>query len=136
VDRSDPLAVYQAWWVAVQRALVRADPEFPDLASYAVDPLLANTRASLTRLHGEGVVQVVTFALAPRVVLREPDRVELTDCVRAPAGTYRDAVTGKPRAPTGFRDDVSTADPLRFLLRPRGDAWYVVGATVLGGGRC
>ena len=136
VDRSDPLAVYRAWWAAVQRALASADPTLPDLASYAVDPLLANTRASLTRLRGAGVVQVVRFALAPRVVRKEPSRVELTDCVRAPAGTYRDAVTGKPRAPTGFRNDVSTGDSLWFVLRPMGDAWYVVAATVLGGGRC
>jgi hypothetical protein len=136
VDRSDPLAVYRAWWAAVQRALASADPAFPDLASYGVDPLLANTRASLTRLRSEGVVQVVTFGLAPQVVRREPGRVELTDCVRAPAGTYRDAATGKPRAPTGFRNDIPTGDSLRFVLRPRGGAWYVVGATVLGGGRC
>jgi hypothetical protein len=136
VDRSDPLAVYRAWWAAVQRALASADPAFPDLASYAVDPLLANTRASLTRLHGEGVVQVVSFALAPQVVLRQPGRVELADCIRAPAGTYRDAVTGKPRAPTGFRNDMPSRDSLRFVLRPQGSAWYVVGATVLGGGRC
>jgi hypothetical protein len=136
VDRSDPLVVYRTWWVTVQQALSSADPALPDLASYAVDPLLANTRASLARLHGEGVVQVVSFGLAPRVVIREPDRVELTDCVRAPAGTYRDAVTGKPRAPTGFRNDVSTGDSLRFVLRPKGGAWYVVGATALGGGRC
>jgi len=136
VDRSDPVAVYRAWWVAVQKALAAADPAFPELAAYAVDPLLANTRASLARLRGQGLVQVVTFALAPQVVNRQADRVEIADCIRTPAGTYRDARTGHPRTPAGFRNDIPTRDSLRFVLRLRAGAWYLVATTALGGGPC
>src|SRR5215813_12528156 len=136
VDRSDPVAVYRAWWGAVQAALATADAGYPDLATYAVDPLLTNTRRSLARLRGAGVVQVVTFELAPQVVVRVADRVEIADCIRTPPGTYRDAGTERPRAPTGFRNDIPTRDALRFVLRPRGGAWYLVASTALGGGPC
>lgn len=136
VDRSDPLTVYRAWWAAVQAALARADPAVPALADYAIDPLLANTRAGIARLRGQGIVQVVVFGLTPQVVLRQPDRVEIADCIRTPAGTYRDAGTGQPRAPTGFRNDTPTHDSLRFVLRQRDRAWYLVATTALGGGPC
>jgi hypothetical protein len=136
VNRSDPVIVYRAWWAAVQSALATADPAAPGLALYAIDPLLANTRASIGRLRGQGIVQVVTFMLSPQVVTRQPDRVEITDCIRTPAGTYRDARTGQPRAPPGFRNDTSSRDSLRFVLRQRDSSWYLVATTALGGGSC
>lgn len=136
VNRADPVAVYRAWWGAVQVALATGSPDSPDLATYALDPILANTRAGLARLHDQGLVQVVAYTLAPKVVTREKDRVEITDCIIAPAGTYRDAATGKPRAPTGFRNDTPTRDSLRFVLRPRAGDWYLVATTALGGGPC
>jgi hypothetical protein len=128
--------VYRAWWAAVQAALAAADPAAPALAIYAVDPLLANTRAGIARLRSQGIVQVVVFGLAPQVVARQADRVEIADCIRTPAGTYRDLGTGQPRAPAGFRNDSPTHDSLRFVLRQRDGAWYLVATTALGGGPC
>ena len=130
------MAVYTAWWIALQAAYAKGDAEDPALAEYAVDPILAKQRASIAALRKQGVVQRTTLVLDPRVRYRTDRNAEVEDCVRGPANTYYDAVTGRPRAPTGYRNDVPTEDRLLTTLQRRGDQWYVVAATGRGEVEC
>jgi hypothetical protein len=136
VDHSDPIAVYTGWWTALQAAYAKGDAEDPALAEYAVDPILARQRASIAKLRQQGVVQRTRFVLDPRVRYRTDRNAEVEDCVRGPANTYYDAVTGRPRAPAGYRNDVPTEDRLLTTLQRRGDEWYVVAATGRGEVEC
>lgn len=136
VDRTDVLAVYTAWWKALQSAYARGDPADPGLAAYAVDPILSRQRATIRALRAQGVVQRTTFTLQPQLRYQTDEYAEVEDCVRGPANTYYDAGTGQPRAPRGYRNDVPTEDRLLMTLRRRGDRWYVVAATGKGDVRC
>jgi len=129
VDRADPVAVYREWWAAVQDAFARGEPDYPALAIYGVDPILSNERKQIRLLQTQGVVQRTRLELTPRVLHQDDTVAEIADCLRGPAGTYRDAVTGKPRAPRGYSNDVPTRDALLVSLQKRGDYWYVVAAT-------
>jgi hypothetical protein len=135
-DHTDVLAVYRGWWTALQTAYAKGDADDPALATYAVDPILARQRASIQALDAQGIVQRTTFTLAPRLRYRTDGNAEVEDCVRGPAGTYRDATTGRPRAPRGYRNDVPTEDRLLTTLQRRGDQWYVVAATGKGTVEC
>jgi hypothetical protein len=132
VDHGDVLAVYQGWWAALERAYAAGDPDDPALAEWAVDPILARQRASITTLKQQGVVQRTRFTLRPRLRYQTERNAEIEDCVRGPANTYYDAVTGRPRAPRGYRNDAPTEDRLLTTLQRRGDQWYVVAATGRG----
>lgn len=136
VDDADVLAVYTGWWRALQSAYAGGDPDAPALAEYAIDPILSRQRASIRALRAQGVVQRTRFTLAPRLRYRTDDYAEVEDCVRGPANTYYDAVTGKPRAPKGYRNDVPTEDRLLMTLQKRGEKWYVVAATAKGEVQC
>lgn len=136
VDRTDVLAVYTAWWRALQAAYARGDAADPALADYAVDPILSRQRASIQALRAQGVVQRTTFALQPRLRYRTDRYAEVEDCVRGPANTYYDAITGRPRAPRGYRNDVPTEDRLLMTLQRQGDQWFVVAATGRGEVAC
>lgn len=136
VDGSDVLAVYTAWWRALQSAYARGDAADPKLDDYAVDPILSRQRASIRALKAQGVVQRTVFTLRPRVRYQTEQYAEVEDCVRGPANTYYDALTDKPRAPGGYRNDVPTEDRLLMTLQRRGDRWYVVAATGKGEVRC
>lgn len=135
-DGSDVLAVYTAWWRALQSAYARGDPADPSLNDYAVDPILSRQRASIRALRAQGVVQRTVFTLQPRLRYQTDQYAEVEDCVRGPANTYYDALTGKPRAPRGYRNDVPTEDRLLMTLQKRGDRWYVVAATGRGEVQC
>jgi hypothetical protein len=125
VDRSEPLAVYQAWWAAVEKALATADANEPDLSRYGADPLLGATRIRLISLRVGELVQVVHYTHTQRVVSRTSKRVDIEDCVRGPAGTFRDARTHQPRAPSNFRNDIPTHDSIRSVLQAIDGTWYV-----------
>jgi hypothetical protein len=135
-DRTDVLAVYRGWWTALQTAYAKGDADDPALARYAVDPILTRQRASIRALDAQGIVQRTTFILRPRLRYRTDGNAEVEDCIRGPAGTYRDAATGRPRAPRGYRNDVPTEDRLLTTLQRRGDQWYVVAATGKGEVQC
>lgn len=135
-DGSEVLTVYTAWWKALQAAYARGDPADPSLDDYAVDPILSRQRASIRALKEQGVVQRTVFTLQPRVRYETDGYAEVEDCVRGPANTYYDALTGKPRAPRGYRNDVPTEDRLLMTLQRRGDRWYVVAATSRGEVQC
>lgn len=135
-DRTDVLAVYRGWWTALQTAYATGDADDPALARYAVDPILTRQRASIRALDAQGIVQRTTFTLRPRLRYRTDGNAEVEDCIRGPAGTYRDAATGRPRAPRGYRNDVPTEDRLLTTLQRRGDQWYVVAATGKGEVQC
>ncbi len=136
VDGGDVLAVYGAWWKALQVAYARGDPADPGLDDYAVDPILSRQRASIRALKEQGVVQRTAFTLRPRLRYQSDRYAEVEDCVRGPANTYYDALTGKLRAPRGYRNDVPTEDRLLMTLQRRGDRWYVVAATGKGAVQC
>ena len=136
VDRTDVLAVYGAWWTSLQSAYAQGDPEAAELAEYAVDPILSRQRASIRALRTQGIVQRTRFTLRPRLRYQTERNAEVEDCVRGPANTYYDAVTGRPRAPRGYRNDVPTEDRLLTTLQKRGDQWYVVAATGRGAVQC
>jgi hypothetical protein len=129
VDRGDALAVYRAWWKAVEEAFARGDATYADLAAYGADPILTKERNQIRALRAEGIVQRTQLALTPRVLHQDGVVAEIADCVRGPAGTYYDVLSGKPRAPRGYRNDVPTEDPLLVSLQKRGGtAWVVVAA--------
>lgn len=136
VDRADPLAVYRAWWTALQDAYAAGNPDEPALAEYGVDPILGAQRASITAMRKQGVVQKTSFTLQPRLLYRTERNAEVEDCVRGPANTYYDAVSGRPRAPRGYRNEVPTEDRLLTTLQKRGDQWFVVAATARGEVAC
>jgi hypothetical protein len=136
VDRTDVLAVYTAWWAVLETAYAKGDPDAPALAEYAVDPILGRQRASIRSLKAQGVVQRTTFTLKPRLRYQTEQNAEVEDCVTGPANTYYDAITGRPRAPRGYRNDVPTEDRLTTTLQKRGDQWYVVAATGRGEVAC
>ena len=133
---SDVLTVYTAWWQALQAAYASGDPADPSLDDYAIDPILSRQRASIRALREQGVVQRASFTLRPRVRYQTDTIAEVEDCVRGPANTYYDALTGKPRAPRGYRNDVPTEDRLLMTLQRRGERWYVVAATGRGEAQC
>jgi len=81
-------------------------------------------------------VQRARFTLRPRLRYQTGQNAEVEDCVHGPASTYYDAVTGRPRAPRGYRNDVPTEDRLLTTLQRRGDQWYVVAATGRGEVEC
>jgi hypothetical protein len=136
VEGSDVMAVYAAWWKALQSAYARGDPADPSLDDYAVEPILSRQRANIRALRVQGVVQRTVFTLRPRLRYQTDRYAEVEECVRGPANTYYDALTGKPRAPRGYRNDVPTEDRLLMTLQRRGDRWYVVAATGKGEMRC
>jgi hypothetical protein len=134
-DRADPTAVYTAWWTVLERALATANSSDPDLSTYGTNPLLSTTRARLIALKTQQVVQVVRFTHQQRIANRTPTRVDILDCIGAPAGTYRDARTGQPRAPDGIRNDIATHDSVRSVLQLVGGIWYMT-AIQAGGQPC
>ena len=136
VDRTDPLAVYLAWWQALQAAYARADPAHPALDDYAVDPILSRQRAKIRSLRDQGVVQRTALTQRPRLLYRTQQYAEVADCVRGPANTYYDARTGRLRAPSGYRNDLPTEDRLLTRLQKRGDQWFVVAATAGPDAQC
>jgi hypothetical protein len=136
VDHTDVLAVYRGWWRALEAAYARGDADAPALADYAVDPILGHQRASIAALHRQGIVQRTRFTLEPTLRYRTQTNAEVEDCVHGPANTYHDAVTGRLRAPRGYRNDAPTEDRLLTTLQRRGDRWYVVAATGQGGVTC
>ena len=136
VDHTDVLAVYRAWWTALQAAYAHGDAGDPALADYAVDPILRSQRASIAALHAQGIVQRTVFTLQPRLRYRTAGNAEVEDCIRGPANSYYDAATGRPRAPRGYRNDAPTEDRLLTTLQRRGDQWYVVAATGKGAVEC
>jgi hypothetical protein len=136
VDHTDVLAVYRGWWAALQAAYAKGDADDPALAEYAVDPILGRQRATIAGLRAQGVVQRTAFALRPRLRYQTDGNAEVEDCVRGPANTYYDAVTGRLRAPRGYRNDAPTEDRLLTTLQKRGDQWYVVAATGRGEVEC
>lgn len=125
VDVSDPLAVYQGWWSAIEKALATANPNEPGLAQYGADPLLGATFFRLARLNTANLVQVVHYTHDQQVLGRSATRMDIADCVRGPAFTFRDARTGQPRAPSGFRNDIPTSDSIRSVLQLIAGRWYV-----------
>jgi hypothetical protein len=135
VNHTDPLAVYRAWWTALEKALATADANEPSLRDFAANPLLFETQGRLVTLRGVGIVQLIHFTLNPSVVARSAVRVDIADCVRGPAGTYRDARTGQPRAPANTRNDIATSDSIRCVLQLVRGAWYVT-AIQAGGKPC
>jgi hypothetical protein len=128
-NRADLLTVYRSWWGAVQEAFARGDSTYPALALYAVEPILGKERSKIRSLHAEGVVQRTRLTLSPQILHQGDITAEIADCIRGPAGTYYDVVTGKPRAPHGYSNDVPTRDSLRVALHKRGGYWFVVAAT-------
>lgn len=136
VDRTEVLAVYTAWWGALQTAYAAGDADAPQLGEYAVDPILAAQRRSITAMRAQGIVQKTSFRLQPRLRYETDGNAEVEDCVRGPANTYYDAVTGRLRAPRGYRNEVPTEDRLLTTLQKRGDQWYVVAATARGEVAC
>jgi hypothetical protein len=135
VDRTDPLAVYRAWWAALEKALATANANEPSLRDFGANPLLFETQGRLVTLRGVGIVQIVHFALNPSIVARSTVRVDVADCVRGPAGSYRDATTGQPRAPANTRNDIPTHDSIRCVLQLVRGGWYVT-AIQAGGKPC
>lgn len=135
-EEAEVLTVYSRWWDALESAYARGDPADPRLDDYAVDPILSRQRASIRDLQAQGIVQRTSFTLRPRLLHRTGNYAEVEDCVRGPANTYYDAVSGRPRAPRGYRNDVPTEDRLLMTLQRRGDRWYVVAATGKGEVRC
>ncbi len=131
-DRTDPLVVYRGWWTAVQEAFAHGRRDYPALAVHGVDPILSNERNQIRLLRTQRIVQRTNLNLTPRVLHQDDTVAEIADCPRGPAGTNRDAVTGKPRARCGYRNDVPTRDALLVSLQKRGDYWYVVAATSEG----
>jgi hypothetical protein len=129
VDRTNLLAVYRGWWAAVQEAFARGEPDYPALDTFGLDPILMNERRQIRVLRAQGIVQRTQLSLMPRVLHQDDTVAEIADCLRGPAGTYRDAATGQPRAPRGYRNDVPTRDSLLVSLQKRGDYWFVVAAT-------
>lgn len=132
VNRADPMAVYRAWWKALQDAYAAGDSTWKDLAVYGIDPILSRQRNQILALRKQRIVQRTTFTLSPHIVSRGDEVTEIADCVRGPAGTYHDIETNQPRAPKGYRNDVSTQDPVQVLLRRQGGFWYVAAATNQG----
>lgn len=132
VDRGDVLAVYRAWWTAVQEAFARGDATDADLMRYGVDPILTKERNQIRALRTQGIVQRTQLTLSPRLLHRDGAVAEVVDCVRGPAGTYYDLASGRPRAPRGYRNDVATQDALLVSLHKRGATWFVVAATSRG----
>jgi hypothetical protein len=129
----DPLAVYQSWWTAVEKALVTANASEPSLAQYGGNPLLGATQRRLIGLRAQQLVQVVHFGHSPQLAPQSTTRVDVLDCVTAPPGTYRDARTGAPRAPPGARNDIATHDSIRSVLQLIGGTWRVT--AIQAGGR-
>jgi hypothetical protein len=124
-DSKDPLKVYAGWWNAIETALATANPNEPRLARYGADPLLGATLLRLVNLKQSQLVQVVHYTHQQQVVAQSAKRVDIADCVRGPAGTFRDARTGQPRAPDGFRNDMPTHDSIRSVLQLIAGRWYV-----------
>jgi hypothetical protein len=129
VNRTDLLTVYRSWWLAVQEAFAHGNGDYPDLALYGVDPILAKEHDEIRKLRAEGIVQRTKLTLKPQILHQDDITAEVADCIRGPAGTYYDVVTGKPRAPRGYSNDVPTQDALRVALHKRGGYWFVVAAT-------
>lgn len=132
----DVLTVYAAWWTALEAAYASGDPADPSLDDWAIDPILSRQRASIRAMRQQGVVQRTSFTLQPRVRYQTGTVAEVEDCVRGPANTYYDALTGRLRAPRGYRNDVPTEDRLLTTLQRRGERWYVVAATGRGEAQC
>jgi hypothetical protein len=136
VNRTDLLTVYRAWWKAVEQAFALGNADYPDMALYAVDPILSQEQTQIRRLRAQGLVQRTHLTLQPRILHQNDIVAEIADCVRGPAGTYHDLATGRPRAPSGYRNDVPTKDPLLVSLHKRGGYWFVVAATNKGFRAC
>jgi hypothetical protein len=136
VNRMDLLAVYRAWWKAVQTAFARGDADYPELLVYGMDPILTREQDQIRKLRAQGVVQRTQLSLQPRIVHQDEAVATLFDCVRGPAGTYYDLATGRPRAPTGYRNDVPTKESLFVSLQRRSGYWFVTAATDEGFDAC
>lgn len=136
VNRMDLLTVYRAWWKAVQQAFAQGDADYPQLDVYAMDPILSREQEQIRKLRAQGVVQRTQLSLQPRILHQDDVVAEIIDCVRGPAGTYYDLATGRPRAPTGYRNDVPTRDSLLVSLQRRGGYWFVTAATDKGFDAC
>jgi hypothetical protein len=129
VDRTDLLAVYRAWWKAVEAAFASGDPDHPDLARYGGDPILGAEQRQIRTLREQGIVQRTMLTLQPRIVHQTGDLAEIADCLRGPARTYYDAVTGQLRAPRGYDNESPTTDALLVSAHRRGGYWFVIAAT-------
>lgn len=89
------LAAYRSYQLAYEKAYSTSNPSVLD--PVAMDPLLSQVTADITRVHAQGVIWRFHNVLNPRVQGRSADgsRVVILDCVRT-LGAYRfDAKTGR-----------------------------------------
>jgi hypothetical protein len=107
VARDKAIAAYRGMWAAYQKAAETANPDDPDLATYATDGALRTLTTGLKSIKDRGLVARGEIVVSPRVTAVEPANkpatIEITDCAdttnsllyRKSGGLYNDKPGGR-----------------------------------------
>ena len=124
------LAAYDGYQRAVMTASVQGDLQAQQLAGYAADPLLGQTRRSLAKIAGAGLINKGTRRWSPRITTVQLDQqvasATIEDCTDTIDWLVVQRSTGKPApAPSGR--------PRRYLVISAAERldgrWYIVEST-------
>lgn len=78
------IAAYRGMWTAYQKAGETADPNYPELQTYATSEALQTLTSGLTSVRDRGLLLKGEIVLNPRVTgvepIEKPNSIELTDC--------------------------------------------------------
>jgi len=107
VARDKAIAAYRGMWAAYQTAAETANPDDPDLPTYATEGALRTLVSGLKSIKDRGLVARGDIVVNPRVTAVEPaddpTTIEITDCAddsksllyRKSGGLYNDKPGGR-----------------------------------------
>jgi hypothetical protein len=133
--RDQGIAAYRGMWTAYQRAAEVANPDDPDLATYAADGALQTLTNGLKSIKDRDLVAKGDIVLNPRVTALEPadkpTTIEITDCADdSKSLLYRKSGELYNGKPGGRRLTIATAKDIG------GGVWKVVSFGARDVGTC
>ena len=129
------IAAYRGMWTAYQKAGETADPNFPDLQTYATGDALQTLTSGLASVRDRGLVVKGEVVLNPRVTgvepIDKPNSIDITDCADTSKSVLQKA-SGEPYndTPGGRRLILAT------VKDTGGGTWKVVSFGVRDVGSC
>jgi len=123
------LAAYRAYWDDAIAAGKTADWQSPRLADHATGQALQTVRDHYRQLRGQGLIDLGTVTLHPRVTALQADIATIEDCTDTSKFLKYDAKTG------ALRDtSVPELDNIGITLKRIKGAWVVT--QTAGRGKC
>lgn len=118
--RNEILAAYRAFWADVIDAGKTADAQSPRLDDHATGKAVTTVRDNYRRLRTQGLVDLGTVTLHPRVTAVRSDTATIDDCADVTHFLRHDAKTGQAAEP-----EVRDVRHILVTLELVSDRWLV-----------